>query len=461
MRLLLMLIGGVAVALWVMNALLARSARPSEKTPVSLSWLVCVAWLYAVVPSAVQIALVGRPDSYEVDSVVTYSPLASAVGQALQLTLLAGLLVLGLRFAIQPPLQDERVKKIPLFLALAPWLVQAVLAMAEGNLVFNPLLAVYPLLVIAVAHGRPSSGDLAVLGRLTVLTAGASMVLALVAPEFATIEAGPLAEKSLIGQGALAGPFPHSNTLGVLLALTLPSVLLLGSRRRQAVGFVVVATAIVWTASRTSWLAGGIVLLALLTLALIRSQRARRSLVWVSSACIVAVVVVVPSSTNSPLAFTERGRIWLASFDRWSVARWFGAGPDAFTSPGAWEIRLGGAFHAHNMFVQSVAIGGIVMLAALGALVWASTMRAARAMHHGDRLPFLLLASFLAAGLLEVPTSFWEPNPQGVLGWICLTTAWFAQPPIVASSPRKNSDGEERASLTGSASGPRSPGWAT
>src|SRR5205807_9836004 len=81
-----------------------------------------------------------------------------------------------------------------------------------------------PLAAVAFWVSPPRPAVLAVLGLLAGVTAGGSMLMALVRPDLALLSGDAAGAKRGFVGGLLAGPYPHSNVLGLALALGLPFV---------------------------------------------------------------------------------------------------------------------------------------------------------------------------------------------------------------------------------------------
>ena len=170
------------------------------------------------------------------------------------------------------------------------------------------------LIVIALWCLRPSRALYVHVGRLISILVIYSLVFGLTDPAGAyyTSLSGAIGEstKSFIGHNQLASVFGHSNTLGIVIALGIPFILLL---ERRVIRVVVLALAIwvlVWSSSRTGIFAAGF---AFVLVAILRQvpRRFARPVVWVSSLIVLAVVFVLPLRTTDPNAFTRRGEIWI------------------------------------------------------------------------------------------------------------------------------------------------------
>lgn len=413
------------VATWSTARFLTR--KPSQQRRVDylpLRLLMIASWFYSVVPSLLQVAYFGRPRSLNVADqtlLVGYAAKASFVAN-LALVATAAACAAHYSFAKHRAATDGTMAR--LVVALLPWLTMlfaAALFAAE----FHAKVIVYPLIAVAIWQAAPPLRVFSTLGYLTFVTAVLSLCLGWFT-DYGTVTAAALVDKALVGDTVLAGPLSHGNSLGTMLALGLPVVLLIESRRTRSVAVAAVVVAVVWSASRTSIAAVAATLVLVLIGPLARSPAARRYAVGLTLAAIVAVLAWIPLTTSSLYSYNYRGRVWIGSLRRWADSPLLGAGPDAYRAPGAYSSELGQyAFHGHNMLVNSLAVGGWIMLAAVALLVLVASRLSSRAYAAGVTFPFLWLATFLCVGILEVPTTFWLPGPSDLVVWLSLSAVLF------------------------------------
>lgn len=411
-------------------------ASPTERTP-GLRPLLVVGWLYLLVPSLLQVAINGRYEGQFTQATQgRFSGPAVPVGEVLQLAFVGCLIFVALGTLGQRPPSRAGGRAL---VALLPWLLMAVLAYEFGQR-FSPVVFIYPLLMISLARAQPRINEFAILGYLTVGTAAVSVLLG-VATNFGTFVSGPLADKAILGSTTLGGPFPHSNTLGVVMVLGAPTVLLIERRWLQWPGLALVAVTIVWSASRTSIVAAILFLIAFIVMRALSNPSARRAAAWVAIAGSATMVVWLPLTTTLQDAFSGRGRVWFASLGRWEHHPWFGSGPAVYSTVNdIYSTVLNGAFYGHNLYVQSLATGGWVMLALTGILVLAASRRSVALLNESP-VPFLVMVTFLSASLLEVPVSFWLPDPQAVVGWFVLSMVLFGRP-VTANREDETADAQ-------------------
>ena len=415
----LALLAVCAAGCWLLNwaVIRRREIGPRRRTPIPL--IIVVGWAYAVAPPLAQVIFVGRTDQFSVTD--EFSPQAAQVGFVLRLALLVLLILVALHYTAEGGAFDQRV----LVIAMVPWGIMLLFALHHGQPV-GPLAAVYPILAYAVARARPRLSDFALMGWLTVTTAVGSIALA-VFTELGTLRSGPLVDKALLTETTLAGPFPHANTLGVVLVLGAPAVALMRVPWLiRAAGFGVIVWAVVWSSSRTSVAALVAVAALWLALRIVRAPQSRRVVGSLGLVASVIPVIYIPLTTDNWTAYTFRGKLWLASLDHWAQHPWFGSGPEAFRELTAFSARLGGAYHAHNMFVMLLAVGGVAMLTAVGLLLLVAAQRGLAMLQAGHTCPVLFLTAFLASGTLEVTTIFWEPGPQPIMAWLALLAVLYS-----------------------------------
>jgi hypothetical protein len=294
-----------------------------------------------------------------------------------------------------------------------------------------PLLA-YPLIVIAVWQSAPPLRVFATLGWLTIITAAGSLVLGIRSPDLVTLSNAGFIEKVVfVDQAALAGPFSHPNTFGSVLALGLPSVLLISNRRVKVAGFALIAVAVGWSASRTSI---GTVLALLALLMLTRAYATGSVRRFVTRSGVVASVAVLCwlPLTATDASFNYRGSVWAGSLVRWKADAWTGGGPNAFREQGRFSNYLGEyAFHGHNLLMDALVVGGLAYVVVLGAVVAGLASRAGKAWAAGALLPIAFTVAFLVNGMLEVSTNFWLPSPTGLVVWFSVCAVLFAFPGTV------------------------------
>jgi len=174
----------------------------------------------------------------------------------------------------------------------------------------------------------------------------------------------------------LVGLTPHANALGPLAVL----LVALEAARAKLVSLPVAlaASAVLWTQSKTSWVAAALVGL-LWVLQRAGARRAGRALLALVAAGVVTVTGVVAitllapgrataKGNDSAETFTGRTAIWEATLEVWQPVPVLGVGTrlwdDAMDRRFAHRIGFT-AGHAHNQLIQTLGEAGLVGEAAL------------------------------------------------------------------------------------------------
>jgi O-antigen/teichoic acid export membrane protein len=374
--------------------------------------LFVLAWLRVLVPQMIQLFTSGRPEFNSRDDM---APAASdIVGEALSLAfiLLAAFLVArGIRAGTTGRLWWLAGCVAPL-LAIE---LSSLLAREVPSVVSIAL----PLAAVAIWLQPPGPRVLAVIGTISAATAAISIVLALVRPDLALLSGDDAGDKTMILGGLLAGPYLHSNVLGIVLTLSAPFIFCIRPRLVRLCSLAVVLFALFWTGSRASQLATAAMLVTYGCYLFLRHGRQRLWLVSASIVTGVTLIVLVPLVTRDPDGFTERGRIWKFLLDRWTERPIVGLGPKYFEREEL-AAALGGAFnHGHNILVQLLTIGGlltVVLFALLLYLAWRQAVRLAQ--RWGLAVPALFLVAFTHVSWLEA--SQMSTTLAGFLAWLPL-----------------------------------------
>jgi hypothetical protein len=181
--------------------------------------------------------------------------------------------------------------------------------------------------------------------------------------------------KALIANWQLAGPFGHSNALGVYCVLAFALCPLIVSLRWRLLNGLVLFTAVVASASRTALIAAGVLAIwwAICRLrSVISIRRAGTYMIVVSAITMLAL----PFPKWNPKAFTGRSRMWADGISYWQESRLVGLGINWFTNGaassgnvGSW-VSLGSA---HNLTVDTLIKSGLVGIGIFIVLLWVAT----------------------------------------------------------------------------------------
>jgi O-antigen ligase len=264
--------------------------------------------------------------------------------------------------------------------------------------------------------------------------------------------------------GALVRPFGtlgHPNLLGVAAAAALAwAVALAIERPRRAWWYVpaaaLYAVAIGLTFSRAAWLAAAAGAAGVLVLAAARRRGMPLPGRALAAAAIAALAVLAlfwfegwgglfgaragEIARGGGETGGTRVEIWRSALAMWRASPWLGHGPDSFDllfprhqTAAYWRLEWGGfPFHAHSIYLQTLATRGALGLLAALAVVAAASVAVAKAWRAGDpwraRLVAIVpgLAACAVAGLA---------GALGVAGavWVAMSVAAIATP---AAEPR-------------------------
>ncbi|QZS54689.1 O-antigen ligase family protein [Rhodococcus opacus] len=384
--------------------------REPREPLIGLRGLLILGWAYSIVPAAIDVFSGTR-------GAVVVTVTHSATAQADTARTLIWLLFMALAGVIV--LRNLKHRSSGAVVFLLPWVAIQISTMANGSLPPKSALLI-PAIALAAAFTAPSVRTLETLGKLTIATAVLSLGIATLTPHgFLDVrppigQPTPLEEKALIGSQLLAGPYGHSNTLGMALALGLPFVLLIRPRWLKFAGVAVVASALVWTASRTSITTAAIVLMLTFAAMLLSSRAIAR---WGSIGIVAALVTMlyIPLSTlGDPTAYSQRGRIWIAIYQTWQESAWFGHGPYAFHAVSR-ATRVFGlyAFHGHNLFMHSLMTLGVFGVLAWAVFLIAAARRSVRIGRAGQPAFLYFLITFLTVSCLEISTDLTDLSQLG------------------------------------------------
>lgn len=387
------------------RSLVRRHARRGPDRLDAATALLVLAWSTVVLPRLVQTLTAAKYRS-TLEDAAPVSAIALRLDQGLTAALiLASVLIVAQRLDALPTR-----RRAALVVLLAPWAYLVLRDVYAGTLPLHQAQLVYPAVITALWALQPRLQSLSVLGYLTAATAMVSILLAVAVPDKGLYRAatGDLISpaKEILPWGVLVGPFTDGNNLGQFLVLGFPALLFVARRWLRLLLASCTGFALLWTASRSSLAALVVALLA--GLCLVRAPaKLRRAVAAGLLLGLTGVGVVVPIMASSDGAFTNRGILWSDSFQAWSRQPTFGLGSTWYAEIAPSVNGLGGyAFHAHNQFVQTLVVGGLLNVVLVGVLYGAVTRDAARWAASGSLYPAVSFATFLVSGTLEVPLGF-------------------------------------------------------
>jgi hypothetical protein len=347
------------------------------------------------------------------------------VCDALVLVACAAALVLGLR-ADPSSLRSPRRLGL-LVVLLAPWVVLVAHSLATGGPV-GPGVLPYPALAIAFWALRPRLAAVEAIGHQVVAAAVVSMALAVAVPSAGLYVggAGFESEKLVSGLGILAGFLPTGNTLGGYLAIGLPSVLTIRRGWVRWAGLAATVVALAWSSSRTAWAAAAVVVVGLVALRVARG-RVRTVLAVAALGGLALVAVLLPFAVTGSKQFNHRGGYWMFLRGQWTQDPVLGHGLDYFERLAASPVNLGGyAYHAHNVAMQVLITGGLLLAVLVVLLLAVAGRRAVALTGQGVDWAVLVLASVALVATFEIPVSFADyvkVNLAAMLPLLVLVTA--------------------------------------
>ncbi|MET8044672.1 O-antigen ligase family protein [Micromonospora sp. NPDC005215] len=431
---------------------LLRASRLIRPDPGNAEWLgtagvvvlLVLAWIRVTLPQLVQILRNGRP---AFNSAVESMPPAGRVLGDVTTAAFIGLALLLTAYG----LRQRRPDRVwALVVVLAPLAAIHLAGLVNGQPP-GPVSLALPIAVVAIWVLRPGAQALAAIGVLGAATAVVAMLLAVVRPDLGLLTGADAGNKGWAIGGLLAGPYPHSNVLGLILALSLPFVFGIRPTASRRVTLALILVALLWTGSRTSQLAAIVVVL---TWGLLRwrtggrvdrSERGRRRrlslLIGVPLVVALGLTVFSPLLTTDPAGFTNRGRTWRALLSRWTERPLTGHGPEYFERQPDLAAALGGRYtHGHNVLVHLLAIGGlltVVLFAVLLYQVWRRSMLLAGA---GNVGPALFLVALLWVSWLEA--SHVSVTLAGYLTWLPL--GLIARAGLPSPAPEQTTGSEDQ-----------------
>lgn len=355
-----------------------------------------VLWLFGSLPSLVNGLLGGRTVLYTGFTLQTTAPAAAAIQGALAILLAGGAIVTVATHLAGIGSRRPGVLPITLAAILIP------VFLSEPHRLQDVRTAALILVVLAVWAAQPDRGSLSLIGILTALGAGTSLLIGWLTPWGLMTGADQFAEKALTPLGTLAGVYNHSNTLGLALVIGSPFIMFVKTRSLRIACYAVVGIALVWSSSRSSIIAAGLLMLVVAFGRWTRRPAATTGIAFVAA---LATIFVLPLSTSDPNAYSGRGLIWMATLlesDRSPVLGW---GAAAF-QPGSPIVNMVGysSTHGHNLFTTVLGRHGTVGLALAVAALLTSAFLASKMTFRGVSLcifPLALAFSSIVEGRFD------------------------------------------------------------
>lgn len=318
--------------------------------------------------------------------------------------------------------------------AIAPACYVTVRALYVGVVDFHGITII--MVTLAIAAARPRASVLRVMCVLIVITAVGSIILGFLRPEFAIQHDGDqlterVDKQILPGLGLLIGVSPHANTMGQLIALGLPLVMLIERLWLRFVVIGVLLFTLAWTAARGSIATAAVVLVLMMVLPRIGSWRPR---MWVERLAIAAAVLLCAAIPwllrPEDDGFSARGGIWrVATQLWWSDSPLLGFGPDWFSRMAAEASSpiIAAAVTGHNQIVHLAVTGGVLLLAlsAWQTITFTRATTGPAARH--DVLATLIIAAIWVNGWLEYAIGYIDDVPTWPVTFPLLAVLLFGR----------------------------------
>jgi hypothetical protein len=379
------------------------SRTDARRQRVSILILLVGAW--TVIPRTLQTVTAPK---YRNSVVLENPPYTASAALSLKV-LTVGLLAFCLVVVLEA-IRDRPRRGVGAFVLLVlPWLYLEVRDWTLGaRLPWSGL--VYPAVVMAIWVLRPALRQLVLLGYVVGAVALVSIAIGFMLPAqgiFRHADGTVVSpEKAVLPGGILVGIFTHGNNLGQFLVLGLPMVALIRHRATRNVLLVACLFALVWSAARSAMVA--VLVLVLLTAAVAVVPPARRGLpARLMIATCYLVMAVVPFMTTDPLAFSNRGYVWLESLAAWRTNPLFGLGSHYYSDIAVTSQTLGPTvFHGHNQLVHLLVTGGILLGVLVLILLLSSISFAVGWAKKGSLLPVAFLIALAGVCIFEVSMVF-------------------------------------------------------
>lgn len=388
--------------------------RPTKRAATSPVPIVVLLWLAGWMPSGLSLAAgPGRTQTALGTGIIE----STGLGRVVSVVLVGSAILASLAY-IAGRLRDRvEIVSSNLVLLLAPAFCLVVISSFANGRSPSVFSLAFPFCATALCLAPYEWDPSPIVGRLTVLTATISLGMG-AWTDRALMPVNDV-NKALVGDRLLAGPYGHSNILGLTLVLGLPFVHRAGIHgRRVRIGVALVALALLWSGSRTAMAAAALALLVYAACrAFHRHQRFARQMSAIALLAGAVLMVAVPLTSHDGSSFTRRGIIWQNALQVVRERQIFGLGSWIFSEEGILVNRLGvSPEHGHNIFITSLAMGGALTVMAVGALLFVISARTVRTVP--SRLDLLgFLVALLYGGILETVLDFRAVNGFSFVVW--------------------------------------------
>lgn len=399
-----------------MNHFIAPGPR-SAAHRIIIVCLLSTFWMYATLPNTVNLLLGGRGIASGSGGLGTI--VETGVGGAVRWALLivvTALAVMVIAFGISRSRWQISTLIIAVLFATAVSLVY----LSHTN--FEDLVKMTPAYLVfcssMVSSYRATAGK--VLGVLTGMTALLSILWGFFQPTVALMNQWDYGEdKKIFDSGLLAGPFTHSNILGIALVIGLPWITYVRRSIWKYIFLVSSVTAIIWSASRSSIVVMTMMCLFAGIICFVKSSSLRIGVARITVLGAIGVGIVLPLLTTSESAVQGRGWIWQASRMAVLDSPLLGSGQPVFVSGAVADIVGYNTSHGHNIYMTALARDGIIGFIALTILLLSLGLYASR-LASATLAPVLSILVFLVVGMVEMSFSVTSLEQNAGFAWLAM-----------------------------------------
>jgi O-antigen ligase len=213
------------------------------------------------------------------------------------------------------------------------------------------------------------------------------------------------------------GPMGHNAMTGVVGVYLL--IIGVAIRGKTGISFAIVGVlTILLTSSRVSFVAAAIGVTIVLFLG---TNRLSRKVSWLKRSLFVVVIAALSAGFALIVSpnLTGRTSYWPAFFELWLDSPWIGAGK---TGKALGDSSISGT-NAHNIFLDTLALYGVLPLLTMTAALALLLFICVRAAKAGHVLPLAIVTAFLVIGLTQADHGWIEPSEPW---WLLVLAAFMA-----------------------------------
>lgn len=275
------------------------------------------------------------------------------------------------------------------------------------------------IVVWAVWSLQPKVEWLRIFGVYAAVMAVIALLMAILTPNVAYMitESGNFqgGYKGVLGLGLLAGPFSNANTLGILMASSVPVVFFWLKNSTRVLLLLPIGIALLLSFARTSIIA---VIVVLILAVLIFNEKRSFGFKYVTAFVFVSVLagiqLWIPFFTHDPELFTGRGAVWIVDVEAWLRNPWLGNGEAWYSLQDYIQAGISQVSHtnSHNTFLGWLVLGGIfyfVCCSGILVMLFYSSFQLLRIKNVSA--PILYVVVILIVGISESFWHLWATSP--------------------------------------------------